>query len=62
MEEKVIVSEPPAPTDTVAIESKAPLGAKTLETTTELLAALEGPVPFALTPLTLYVYVPVATS
>jgi hypothetical protein len=27
-----------------------------------LLAALEGPAPFALSPLTVYVYVPIATS
>ena len=33
-----------------------------LATFTELLATLEGPVPFALTPLTVYVYVPIATS
>jgi hypothetical protein len=33
-----------------------------LATTTELLAALEGPFPFALVPYTLYVYVPIATS
>ena len=34
----------------------------TLATTTESLAALEGPVPFALTPLTVYVYVPSTAS
>jgi hypothetical protein len=48
------------PTVVEAIANIAPVSV--LTTTTGLLAALEGPVPFALTALTVYVYVPTTVS